>query len=92
MKASEIPEGQGLAGEIGGRPVAVFNTGGKLAVFENICTHLGCQTDWNAFDLTWDCPCHGSRYNADGSVLRGPATRPLAILEFRLEDGEIKLD
>lgn len=92
MKTGEIPEGQGLAGEIEGRPVAVFNDGGRLAVLENICTHMGCQTDWNAFDVTWDCPCHGSRYNADGSVLRGPATGPLAKLQFHVEDDEIRLD
>lgn len=92
MRASEIPEGQGLTGEIDGRPVAVYNDGGKLTVLENICTHMGCQTGWNAFDVTWDCPCHGSRYLADGAVLRGPATGPLPPLRFHLEDGEIRLD
>lgn len=92
MRASEIAEGQGLAGEIDGRPVAVYNDDGKLTVLENVCTHLGCQNRWNAFDVTWDCPCHGSRYHADGAVLRGPATEPLPPLQFHLEDGEIKLD
>jgi Rieske Fe-S protein len=92
MKASDIPEGQGATDEIGDTPVAVYNSGGALTVLKNVCTHLGCQTEWNALDRSWDCPCHGSRYNADGSVLRGPATGPLATLPFHVENGEIVFD
>lgn len=92
MKASDIPQGQGVTGEIGGRHVAVYNSGDQLTVLDNVCTHMGCQTEWNAFDQTWDCPCHGSRYKKDGTVMRGPAMGPLPSLGFRVEDDGIVIE
>ena len=55
---------------------------GTLRVFSSRCTHLGCHIDRIVGDEAV-CPCHGSRYRADGTVAAGPATRPLR--PFRLE-------
>lgn len=54
-----------------------------------ICTHLGCMTRWEAADRSIFCPCHGSRFAADGTVQGGPAPRPLPRLEMTLEGGQI---
>ncbi|NIH79476.1 FAD-dependent oxidoreductase [Amycolatopsis viridis] len=50
---------------------------GRLREVSARCTHLGCVVAFNNAEKTWDCACHGSRFGTDGSVIQGPATRPL---------------
>jgi nitrite reductase/ring-hydroxylating ferredoxin subunit len=73
-----LKPGQGEVRRVDGRHVAVsLDADGEERCVSARCTHLGCLVSWNAEAASWDCACHGSRFGADGSVLHGPATRPL---------------
>jgi glycine/D-amino acid oxidase-like deaminating enzyme/nitrite reductase/ring-hydroxylating ferredoxin subunit len=54
---------------------------GNLHAFSAVCPHLGCVVRWDACEKTWDCPCHGSRFDALGCVLNGPAISDLERAE-----------
>ena len=61
----------------------VVKTGGQTAVFAQNCSHLGCSVNFNQDAKTFDCPCHGSRFHIDGTVLHGPAAYPLSNLTWK---------
>ncbi len=64
---------------------------GAFHVISAICTHLGCTVQWRGTEF--DCPCHGSRYRPDGTVIAGPAPRPLPWFEAGLSpDGFLLVD
>ncbi|MDE2166668.1 MAG: ubiquinol-cytochrome c reductase iron-sulfur subunit [Alphaproteobacteria bacterium] len=69
--------------------VWVVKDGGKLLVFSPICPHLSCYYDWNAAGGNFVCPCHNSVFSATGTVLSGPAPRPLDTLQYKVVDGRL---
>jgi glycine/D-amino acid oxidase-like deaminating enzyme/nitrite reductase/ring-hydroxylating ferredoxin subunit len=74
-----IPAGGGGVIERGKQKLAVWkDMNGKPHALSASCTHLGCTVTWNNAERTWDCPCHGSMFSVDGSVIHGPAVTPLA--------------
>ncbi|HKY31642.1 MAG TPA: FAD-dependent oxidoreductase [Candidatus Polarisedimenticolia bacterium] len=75
----EIPPGSGAIVRRGLRLIAAHRSfDGRLHERSAICAHLGCVVQWNSMERSWDCPCHGSRYDAMGKVLHGPAVSDLA--------------
>lgn len=56
-----------------------------------VCTHLGCVVPWNANENKFMCPCHGSQYNSEGKVVRGPAPLSLALANATVTDDKVSL-
>jgi len=74
--------GEGAVVREHGNPVAVYvDADGSRHAVSAVCTHLGCLVGWNEAERTWDCPCHGSRFAVDGTVIEGPAVSPLEAVE-----------
>lgn len=73
-----LAPGEGTIVRIGAKQYAVQrDDDGELHVLSARCTHLGCIVGWNPADRAWECPCHGSRFDADGTLVQGPATADL---------------
>lgn len=70
--------GSGCVVKSAGHKLAVYrDPEGRLKALSAVCTHKGCVVAWNAMESSWDCPCHGSRFDVDGRVLDGPAKKAL---------------
>jgi Rieske Fe-S protein len=77
LEALEPGEG-GIVVVDGDRSAAYRDEDGTVHVLSPTCTHLGCLVSWNRAERSWDCPCHGSRFDAvDGHVIQGPAVHDL---------------
>lgn len=86
-KTADVPVGSGL---IVDKIVVTQPVAGQFKGFSSTCTHKGCTVDKIA-DGTIDCPCHGSKFNLDGSVAKGPAQKPLEVQAIAVEGDSIVL-
>ncbi|HET7478419.1 MAG TPA: FAD-dependent oxidoreductase [Rubrobacteraceae bacterium] len=75
---ADLGTGEGRVVRVGGDTVAAYrDERGEVHAVSAVCSHLGCIVSWNPAEKSWDCPCHGSRFDVEGNVLQGPATRNL---------------
>ncbi len=79
--------GDNAAGDLAFGGYVVKNSG-NVVVFAQNCSHLGCSINFNSDAKTFDCPCHGSRFHIDGTVLHGPAADPLSHLTWKQTDSQ----
>jgi glycine/D-amino acid oxidase-like deaminating enzyme/nitrite reductase/ring-hydroxylating ferredoxin subunit len=80
---AEIAPGSGRIIRRGLKKIAVYKDEiGAVHELSAVCRHLGCIVDWNSLEKTWDCPCHGSRYDALGHVIMGPANSDLPPVDI----------
>ena len=74
----DLAPGEGaLVRHEGGTVAGYRDDDGRLRAVSPTCTHLWCLLAWNDAERSWDCPCHGSRFTPDGTVIEGPAVTDL---------------
>lgn len=81
-----LGRGKGQVVQIEGEKYGGYrDPAGKLHLVDITCPHLGCELTWNSAERTWDCPCHGSRFNFKGKIIEGPALQPLKYFPGKAE-------
>ena len=76
--AADLPLGHGGIVDYGGKKVGLFKDNlGEVYAVDTRCPHLGCQLEWNPDEKSWDCPCHGSRFDYRGNLIDNPAQTDL---------------
>lgn len=77
-RPSDLQPDEAVVTRVGRQLVAAYRSpDSQLHTVGGRCTHLGCVVNFNNAEKSWDCPCHASRFDVDGNVLHGPATKPL---------------
>jgi len=75
---AEINEGEGKVVKYEGESYAAYKeNGGEVHLLKSTCPHAKCEVRWNSAEISWDCPCHGSRFNVNGEVLTAPSVTNL---------------
>lgn len=80
----ELPAGHGGVVEVDGEKIGVYKEEDGTIHMVNIrCPHLGCQLEWNPDEKSWDCPCHGSRFDFRGHIINNPAQEDISLNKER---------
>lgn len=78
----DLNPGEAVIAKVDGRRAGIYmDQENQLHIVDTTCTHLGCELHWNDAEVSWDCPCHGSRFSVDGDPIEGPALNPLERLD-----------
>jgi Rieske Fe-S protein len=78
---SDLAPGEaGIVNENGQEAAAFKDEESRLHAVSPNCTHMYCKVEWNNAEKSWDCPCHGSRFDSSGKILHAPATKDLSLL------------
>ncbi|MGK6352624.1 FAD-dependent oxidoreductase [Parapedobacter sp. DT-150] len=84
---AELPPGTGAVVTYQNEQVALYKSrDGALSALNPVCTHAGCIVAWNDAEKSWDCPCHGGRYDVHGNVLTGPPRKDLQVIPITQDD------
>ncbi|WP_338782203.1 (2Fe-2S)-binding protein [Metabacillus sp. FJAT-52054] len=77
-KVEDLGFDEGAKIKVNGHKAGAYkDPAGNISLVKPVCTHMGCDLEWNNGDRSWDCPCHGSRFSTDGEILEGPDVKPL---------------
>lgn len=81
---TELAPGEGKVVKYEDEKIAIFKDDeGVIHAIDPVCTHMKCEVKWNGAERSWDCPCHGARYDTEGKVLTGPADRDMQPIQVQ---------
>ncbi|GGF03230.1 FAD-dependent oxidoreductase [Flavobacterium limi] len=84
QNTADLPAGEGAIISSGLKKIAVYRDyDNSLKTFSAVCPHLGCIVQWNNDEKSFDCPCHGSRFDTQGTVMNGPAETDLSKIHIK---------
>lgn len=82
-KIVAIEPGQGAVIKSGGKRIGVYKTlDGNIKAINAVCPHMGCSLSWNKDECSWDCACHGSRFDVDGNIISNPSVEAAVISDW----------
>lgn len=82
----DLIDGQAEVTLINKHPYGIYRHQDDLYVVDIVCPHLGCTLKFNHMDKTWDCPCHGSRFDIEGKIVKGPSLKQLEFTKLKYSD------